>query len=174
MCRTSDNIGRVALDCWRKSHFRATCMSILPHNPDQALLHRFRDAPGAPLPIDSSPFAQALGGRISAIDVTRQRVELLFEPGPQFLQGVNVVQGGVVSAMIDFAMAFAGLAMLPVPRACATTTLNVAFQRPAPPGLYVAIGEIERIGQRVIFARGSLSRPDEPPVATGTSTLTIY
>jgi uncharacterized protein (TIGR00369 family) len=149
-------------------------MSIAPQNRDQILLHRFRDAPGAPLPIDSSPFALALGGRIARVDVERQSVELLFEPGPQFLQGANVVQGGVVSAMIDFAMAFAGLAMLPAVRSCATTTLTVAFQRPARPGTYVAAGTIERIGQRVIFSRGTLARPDEPPVATGTSTLTIY
>lgn len=149
-------------------------MSIPPQNPDQILLHRFRDAPGAPLPIDSSPFARALGGRIARVDGVQQRVELLFAPGPEFLQGVNVVQGGVVSAMIDFAMAFAGLAMLPPTRSCATTTLSVAFQRPARPGTYVAVGIVERIGQRVIFCRGTLARPDEAPVASGTSTLTIY
>lgn len=148
-------------------------MSTRPQNPDQALLHRFRDAPGAPLPISASPFAMALAGRIARVDVAARTVELLFEPGPQFLQGADVVQGGVVSAMLDFALAFAGLAMLPADRVCATTTLNVAFLRPARPGLYRATGEVERMGQRVVFARGTLARPDEPPVASGTSTLTI-
>ena len=149
-------------------------MSIPPPNPDQLLLHRCRDEPGPPLPIDASPFALALGGRIARVDAASQSVELLFEPGPQFLQGANVVQGGVVSAMLDFALAFAGLAMLPLERACATTTLNVAFLRPAKPGLYRAIGTVERLGRRVIFTHGSVARPDEPPVATGTSSLTIY
>jgi uncharacterized protein (TIGR00369 family) len=149
-------------------------MSIPPPNPDQVLLHRYRDAPGDPLPIDASPFAMALNGRIAKVDPATQTVELLFEPGSQFLQGANVVQGGVVSAMLDFALAFAGLAMLPLVRACATTTLNVAFLRPARPGLYRAVGTVDRIGQRVIFAHGHVAPPDDPPVATGSASLTIY
>lgn len=142
-------------------------------NPDQALLHRFRDAPGPPIPIEASPFAMALAGHIAKVDADAGRVELQFTPGPMFLQGANVVQGGVVSAMIDFAMAFAGLAMLPRDRVCATTTLNVAFLRPARPATYVAVGEIERMGRQVGFARGWVAEADRPPVATGTASLTV-
>ncbi|MEQ9638794.1 MAG: PaaI family thioesterase [Alphaproteobacteria bacterium] len=142
-------------------------------NPDQALLHRFRDAPGAPLPIEASPFAMALSGHIAKVDAEAGRVELRFTPGPMFLQGADVVQGGVVSAMIDFAMAFAGLAMLPANRVCATTTLNVAFLRPARPATYVAVGEIERMGRQVGFARGHLAEAGRPPVATGAASLAV-
>ena len=102
-------------------------------------------------------------------------ITLEFTPDAIFVQGAGVLQGGAVSAMLDFAMAFAVLALLPAGQACTTTNANVSFLRAAPRGRYVAIGEIERRGRQLAFTRARLMAADLPErvVATASSTLLI-
>lgn len=143
-------------------------------NPDQALLQSFgsRDLPS--IAIDSNPMAAALGTRLLAVDTDVGKVELSFEPQGLFIQGAGVIQGGAVTAMLDFAMAFATLAKLPGGRSCTTVNLNTAFLRPAPEGIYLAVGEVERLGKTLAFTHAKLLRAeDRAVVATATSTLAI-
>lgn len=143
-------------------------------NPDQALIHRFRHQEGGPLPIDSNPMAIALGAELLGVDAAAGVVELAFEPAPLFIQGTGVLQGGAVTAMLDFAMAFATLAHLPPHHSCATVNLNTAFLRPAPQGRYVATGTVERRGKALAFTHARLMRADDRQVvATATSTLAV-
>ena len=143
-------------------------------NPDQALIHRFIDAGSRPMPFDANPMARALGAELRAADLITGRVELAFEPDPLFIQGTGVLQGGAVTAMLDFAMAFAALAQLPVGASCATVNLNTAFLRPAPQGRYIAFGEVERRGKQLAFTHARLLRAqDRQVVATATSTLAL-
>ena len=144
-------------------------------NPDQALIHRFLEQRTLdPLPFDANPMARALGATLLAVDRERGRVELAFEPDPLFIQGTGVLQGGAVTAMLDFAMAFATLAHLPPDHSCATVNLNTAFLRPAPQGRYHAIGEVERRGKALAFTHARLQREaDRTVVATATSTLAV-
>jgi uncharacterized protein (TIGR00369 family) len=86
---------------------------------------------------------------------------------------MGVVQGGAVSAMLDFAMGFAGLAMMEAGFFITTATLNVAFLRAAPAGVYEATGLVERRGRSLIFARGELRMQAGTLVATGTSSLAV-
>jgi uncharacterized protein (TIGR00369 family) len=143
-------------------------------NPDQALIHRFLAAPDQPLPIDSNPMALALGAQLLRVDAGAGVVELAFAPDPLFIQGTGVLQGGAVTAMLDFAMAFATLAHVPVGHSCATVNLNTTFLRPAPQGAYVAVGEVERRGKSLAFTHARLLRADDrQTVATATSTLAL-
>ena len=143
-------------------------------NPDQALIHRFRSQAGGPLPVDSNPMAVALGAALLGVDAAAGVVELSFEPAALFIQGTGVLQGGAVTAMLDFAMAFATLAHLPPDHSCATVNLNTAFLRPAPHGRYVAVGEVERRGKALAFTHARLLREaDRQVVATATSTLAV-
>jgi uncharacterized protein (TIGR00369 family) len=143
-------------------------------NPDQALIHRFLAEGGLPLRFDANPMAVALGATLLAVDAPAGRVELAFEPDPLFIQGTGVLQGGAVTAMLDFAMAFATLASLPPDHSCATVNLNTAFLRPAPQGRYVAVGEVERRGKALAFTHARLLREaDRQVVATATSTLAV-
>jgi uncharacterized protein (TIGR00369 family) len=142
-------------------------------NPDQGLLRSFDPACGKPLAIDSSPFALALGAQLHRLDRERGLIELHFTPGEQFLQGAQVIQGGAVTAMLDFAMGFAGLAAVGQGQTIATATINVAFLRAAKAGTYLAIGEIERKGRNLIFTQGRLFQPGAEPVASATSTLLV-
>lgn len=145
-------------------------------NADQALIHRFLAGEGGPLPIDSNPLARALGSELRVIDQERQLVVIEFDPDPLFIQGTGVLQGGAVSAMLDFAMAFAVLARVPVGVSCATVAMTTSFLRAAPKGRYRATGEIERCGKTLAFARARLSRCDgdhDTVVATASSTLAL-
>jgi uncharacterized protein (TIGR00369 family) len=143
-------------------------------NPDQALIHRFIDGGAHPIPFDANPMARALGAELRAADLQAGTVQLAFDPDPLFIQGTGVLQGGAVTAMLDFAMAFATLAQLPVGGSCATVNLNTAFLRPAPQGRYLALGAVERRGRQLAFTHARLLREqDGALVATATSTLAL-
>ncbi len=142
--------------------------------PDQALLRRFAAGDGAPMAGNSNPLATALGCRILRVDVQAGEVELAYEPGALFVQGTGVLQGGAVSAMLDFAMAYALMAKLPEGSSCATASMSTSFLLPAPQGAYRASGYLERAGRTLAFARAELRRAhDGAVVATATSTLAV-
>ena len=125
--------------------------------------------------MDSNPLARALNAQLHAVDATNGHVKLSFEPDPLFIQGTGVLQGGAVSAMLDFAMAIAVLAHVKVGYSCATVNMNTSFLRPAPHGRYRAIGALERSGKSIAFARASLAPWDAATrvVASASSTLVL-
>jgi uncharacterized protein (TIGR00369 family) len=143
-------------------------------NPDQALIHQFLAGGGAPLAMDSNPLARALRCELLRLDAERGIVEIGFDPDPLFIQGTDVVQGGALAAMLDFAMAFAVLARVPVGASCATVNMNTSFLRPAPRGRYRAVGEVERCGKSLAFAHARLLRAQvDAVVATASATLAL-
>lgn len=142
-------------------------------NPDKVLLDSHRPGDVLGFEAKEQPFARALGAQLIAVDAVNGIVRLRFTPGQEFIQGMGVVQGGAVSAMLDFAMGFAGLAMMEAGFFITTATLNVAFLRAAPAGVYEATGLVERRGRSLIFARGELRMQAGTLVATGTSSLAV-
>jgi uncharacterized protein (TIGR00369 family) len=142
-------------------------------NPDKVLLLSHKPGDVLPFEGEAQKFAKALGGHVTAVDITAGMVELRFAPGEDFLQGMGVIQGGAVSAMLDFAMGFAGMAMMEEGAFITTATLNIAFLRPALAGTYFAKGFIERRGKTLLFSRGELHNESGTLVATGTSSLVV-
>lgn len=143
-------------------------------NPDQALIQRFLDQGALPLPVDSNPMALALGATLVALDREAGTVSIDFQPQALFVQGTGVLQGGALSAMLDFAMAFATLARLPPEGSCATTNMSTAFLRPAPLGRYRASGSVDRCGKALAFAQARLLEAASGRlVATASSTLAV-
>lgn len=140
-------------------------------NPDRERIRAFLADPGAPLAFDSSPLLAALGTTI--LTASEGRIELRFEPAPIFLQGASVVQGGAVSAMLDFAMAAAVMTKLDNTIQFATASLSVSFLAPVRPGLLRAEGEVDRIGRRNGFARASLHDAEGAVLATASCVLTL-
>lgn len=144
-------------------------------NPDQLALHQWQKDKSTTPCFAANPMARALGTRLISLDPESGAIKLEFAPDGIFVQGVGVLQGGALSAMLDFAMAFSLLGVLPPNQGCTTASVNVSFLRAAPRGLYVATGEIEKRGRQLVFSRASLASADDPdrPVATATSTLVI-
>jgi uncharacterized protein (TIGR00369 family) len=144
-------------------------------NPDWIDLQRFiREGPAAAT-LTCNPMSDALGLRMEQVDLAKGEITLSFEPQGLFIQGAGVLQGGAVSAMLDFAMAFAVMAGLPEGQSCATSSLNISFLRPAPKGRYIAIGETEKRGKALAFTRARLFQEgaSDRVVATATSLLAL-
>lgn len=89
---------------------------------------------------------------------------LRFAVKPAFTIPGDVVQGGIVSAMLDMAMAMAGGGRI------STISLQVDILRPAKgPSLHVK-GWIRQKGRRVVFAEAEMRDAEGRMVATGRQT----
>ncbi len=143
-------------------------------NPDHELVLRFLAGEVLAGPIGSSPLIADLGGVLVAADPAG-RVSLAFAPGERYLQGSGVVQGGIVTAMLDFAMAFAAFTLLPRDKATTTVSLNIDFLRAAKPGRYLAHGRVRRLGARIAFVEADLMPAGESDVtASATGTMAVF
>ena len=143
-------------------------------NSDYLFLQAFLSGDKAPVPIASSPLAVLLNARLLEADAAGTAV-LAFEPPETFIQGAGVLQGGTVTTMLDFALAFCVLVALPADRTCATATLTTNFMRPAGPGQYIARGSIDRLGSQVAFAKAVVHRADNgQTVATATAVMPLF
>lgn len=130
-------------------------------NPQRAAykraIARLSEPNAEPLTMKHSPFAEALHAAILSVDVERRVLRARFNPGPQFLQGAGVLQGGILATMLDFSMAFITLAVLPEEVSCATAQLNVHYLKAAHPGLYIAESSVEKAGKRLVFVNASVA-----------------
>jgi uncharacterized protein (TIGR00369 family) len=141
-------------------------------NPDQALIRAFQSQ-RIPLPIRTSALAEKLGAELLDVDDKSGVARLGFRPDSFFCQAVNVVQGGAIAAMLDFALAFAVLAHMPDGYSAASASLTVCFIRPVRPERLVATGAVDRVGKNCAFARATLALEDDTLLATATSPLSV-
>lgn len=143
-------------------------------NPDVALVEGVRSGI-VPLPasVDSSPIARALGMRIEALDPAGGTASVSFIPADVFVQGAGVLQGGAVAAMLDFAIMMPVMAGIAADAAPATTNLDVAYFRAAPPGTYTAEARLRRKTRSLIFAEATLHSAAGEAVAAATSTILV-
>lgn len=141
-------------------------------NPDLVLVRRFMEAPDSPLAVDSNPLAIALGATLEAYDPDRRELTMGYAPQPLFWQGAGMVQGGALSSMLDFVMAFAGITQMPDGAAVSTLNMNASFLKPATAPRYLARGRIDKPGRRAMFASAELSA-DGNAVAMATCTLLV-
>jgi len=143
-------------------------------NLDHVAILDFLKGDGAPVKLEANPFIKELQGELIAADADAGTVSIAFEPGPQFLQGLGVIQGGATTAMLDFALAFAALVRSPMGTMFGTVSLSVHFMRPVTPGRWVARGRVVRQGSRMIFADADLVKEgQDSPVASASGVMAI-
>lgn len=148
--------------------------TTLPVNPDHVLVQRFLSQSDGPIAVETSPIARALKVQLIQANAEAGTVELAFEPDGLFVQGASILQGGAVTAMLDFAMAFAAMTRLPTTSGVATVSLNTSYLRTAPLARYIAVGEVERQGRSMVFTQARLLRErDRQPVASASSALAV-
>jgi uncharacterized protein (TIGR00369 family) len=143
-------------------------------NPGRAAYKRAIANLTEPLVMKQSPFAESLGAAILSVDLEKRILRARFSPGPQFLQGAGVLQGGALATMLDFSMAFITLAVLPEELSCATAQLNVHYLKAAMPGAYICEAGIEKAGKRLVFPYASIA-PESggDPVASATAVFSV-
>ncbi|GLR98725.1 MULTISPECIES: PaaI family thioesterase [Bradyrhizobium] len=142
-------------------------------NLDQKLLRQYQSGEGLPVAVKSSSLAESLKINLEKIDLAGPRIELSFIVGQQFLQAEDVVHGGAVAMMLDFAMAYAALLAIADGLSVATINMNVSYLRSAKPGQYRAVAEVERCGKAVVFTRAQLLDRESKAVATSVSSLAV-
>ena len=142
-------------------------------NLDQRLLRQYQSGEGLPAAVKSSSLAESLGTKLEKIDIAGPRIELSFVVGQQFLQAEDVVHGGIVTTMLDFAMAYAALLAVPDGLSVATINMNISCFRSARSGQFRAVAEVERCGKNVVFARAQLLDRETKAVAAAVSSLAI-
>ena len=116
---------------------------IEPHR----FLKAFQDRGGQPL-VMIGALAESLKGSILQMDVEAGSAVLAFEPGEQFLQTGGLIQGGIVTTMLDYAMAMAGFTRVGAGRSFATVSLTTHFLKPTLPGRLIARARLDRMGAR--------------------------
>lgn len=128
-------------------------------------------------PIYAPPAAlmDAIGGcRLLSLDSTRGIVRAEFTARPEFCHtDGTIVQGGFVTAWLDFAMAFATINRTKGASGVASLELKVSFLERVGPGKVIVEGRVLRLGRRVAFLEASLFDAAGRTLAAATSTAML-
>jgi uncharacterized protein (TIGR00369 family) len=121
----------------------------------------------------SRPFAPAsalLGQKLLDCDPDRGWARVGYVAKPEFMNGIGVVQGGFLTAMVDEAMAIACIVKGDFGIIIPTLELKVSFLNGGKAGDLVAEGQVEKLGKSVAFLSGRLYDADGEVVVTATAT----
>lgn len=140
-------------------------------HPERVLVRLAIEKGTTNLLVDTNPLAIAL--RMRLLHVAEGSVIASFKVGDPFLQGNGVVQGGIISAMLDFAMVYAAFSQIPVDASMASISQTTNFFRPVPSGEVFAEGALEKVGRSVINARAILKDKNGTLLASATAPLAV-
>lgn len=143
----------------------------MAENPDRTAILRFA-AGGVPGPMRTSPLLEALDASLEEYEAGPGRLVMGFAPGPVFRQGAGFVQGGAMAAMLDFVMAFTGMAAVGEGGTVTTTSMTTHYLAGARGEAFRVTGEVEKAGRRMIYVRARLEEGGKA-VATASSALLV-
>jgi uncharacterized protein (TIGR00369 family) len=132
---------------------------------DAEVLARFANPKARP------PCSQAVGLEVLAVDQAAGSVRLRMHGQPEWCNPMGAVQGGFVTAMLDEAMAIAGIVAGEMAFVVPTLELKVSFLRPCPPGPVEAVGRVVRWGRKAAFLEADLFDAGGALVARASSTV---
>ena len=103
------------------------------------------------------------------IDQERQTLKTTFVAGPIFQGWDGIVHGGIISTLLDEAMA---KLVYELGYQAVTASLEIKFKKPAPilETLFI-YGEITEVSKRLIKAKSRVTKEDGTILAVGTSTF---
>jgi acyl-coenzyme A thioesterase PaaI-like protein len=119
------------------------------------MLRAFFETGPTPL-IYAGPLAMAMKAELIEVDLDTGATTSAYEVGQEFTQGAGVIQGGIVSAMLDYAMALSGFTRIAHGKSFGTVSLTTQFLKPVMPGRHLAKGRLDRAGARMMFASAEL------------------
>ncbi|HSS22090.1 MAG TPA: PaaI family thioesterase [Pyrinomonadaceae bacterium] len=120
--------------------------------------------------IDSVPYAHLLG--IELEDVGDGVATLSFEVRTELTQNHGVVHGGAIASLIDTAMAFAIISVLPPRDRVTTVDLTISYLRPLTAGRVKAVARVLKSGRRLISVSAEVFGDDGKLASTALSTYT--
>jgi uncharacterized protein (TIGR00369 family) len=110
------------------------------------------------------------------LDFGPGRARIGWQATPEYgfpTEGGYVVQGGLVTALLDAAMGNACWTTLDRDQVFLTVDLRVEFLRPSRPGMLVASGTVIRRTRRVVFCAADLHDSDGVLLASSRCTQTV-
>jgi uncharacterized protein (TIGR00369 family) len=127
------------------------------------------------LPLPSAELLQSMGFvRIVGFDREAGRLQAEFDALPRFCHTEGtIVQGGFVTAWLDFSMAHAAFLKAGHAVGVASLELKVSFLQRVGPGRVFAEGRVQRLGRRVAFLEARLTDPAGALLATASSTAML-
>jgi uncharacterized protein (TIGR00369 family) len=103
------------------------------------------------------------------IDKEKQTLKTTFAASPTFQGWDGIVHGGIISTLLDEAMA---KLIYELGYQAVTASLEIKFKKPAPILEPLRIyGQIAEVSKRLIRAKAHVAREDGTILATGTSTF---
>jgi len=119
--------------------------------------------------LKAQPFSRYLG--MELLSAGEEGVELALKVRPEFYQHLGVVHGGVIAALMDNALTFAGGLVLG-PEVL-TVEFKLNFLRPAKGERLLARGKVVQAGKRLAVVQGEIYSEEPKPklVALGQGTI---
>lgn len=143
----------------------------MTQHPERAFIRAVIAEGRRDVPVPTNPLAEVFGMVVHAAE--EGRVTAGFTADLRFTQGNGVVQGGILSTMLDFGLVFAAFSVIPADRTLATVSQTTSFLRPAAPGAFTVEAEVERAGRHVVHARATIRDCTGQAVATATAPLAV-
>jgi uncharacterized protein (TIGR00369 family) len=116
------------------------------------------------------PVAKLLGAQAIAWHEDGERAEMAFTAPPEFCNLMGNVQGGLLTAMLDMAMAFSVICALTPGHVVPSLEIHASYISPARAGRILAFGRPVRRGRTIAFMEGRLTDTEGKLLATGTAT----
>lgn len=134
---------------------------------DAEVLAKFANAKTRP------PCSEALSLELIHVDQAQGIVRLKMIGLPQWCNPRGALQGGFVTAMLDEAMAIAGIVAGQLAYGVPTLELKTTFLRPCLAGPVEAEGRVVRWGKAAAFLEADLYDSDGKHVARASSTVLL-
>jgi uncharacterized protein (TIGR00369 family) len=132
---------------------------------DEEVLAKFANAKTRP------PCSVALGLEVMQINQAEGMVRMSMVGLPEWCNPRGALQGGFVTAMLDEAMAVAGIVAGELAFAVPTLELKTTFLRPCPAGPVTAEGRVVRWGKSAAFLEADLYDSEGRHIARASSTV---
>lgn len=114
---------------------------------------------------------RTLGGMIT--DLGEGECLMEYDIGEELCHSTNIVQGGIITAMLDATMSHAVFATQPDVTGLASLEIKVSFLEPSLAGKFTCRGFIRRAGYKISFLEGELYNADGVLTATGSHTAKL-
>lgn len=145
-------------------------MSTDTHS-DKIFLNKLLNGETVTSHFTGNPLGEAM--QLHVEEISLQKIVLKFTVSRMFTQGNGVIQGGIVSAMLDFGAAYIGLLNTAADKVVVTTNLSINYLRAAPAGQYFVEAELEKAGNKMVFASAKLYQQAGKNIATAVFSMAV-
>ncbi len=114
-----------------------------------------------------------LKGEVVELDIEAGRCRFHFDIDRSLCHSENVVQGGIVTAMLDASMSHAVFCQAPDVKGLATLEIKTSFLEPSLAGRFICEGTIRKLAYKLAFLDGELFAEDGTLTATATATAKL-